>query len=188
VDSVREEVSFPLLGKHNIINALAAAATALQSGITPSEIASSLSHITPADKRGETLHLAGAVIINDCYNSNPTALKAMMDVLGTMQAKRRILVAGEMLELGPTGAELHRESGSHAKGKADLVIGVRGLAAHIVEGAKGVGIEARFVESPEQAGEMLAQELRPDDAVLLKASRGVRLERALETLRTKLAK
>src|SRR5882757_1784837 len=118
IDSIREEVTLPLLGKHNILNALAASATALENGLLPSEIALALTEIAPSDKRGETLHLAGAVIINDCYNSNPTALKAMMDVLQKMPAKRRILVAGEMLELGPAGVDLHRECGAYSKGKA----------------------------------------------------------------------
>jgi UDP-N-acetylmuramoyl-tripeptide--D-alanyl-D-alanine ligase len=188
IDSIREEVTLPLLGKHNILNALAASATALENGLRPSEIALALAEITPSDKRGETLHLAGAVIINDCYNSNPTALKAMMDVLQKMPAKRRVLVAGEMLELGPAGADLHRVCGAYAKGRADLVIGVRGLAKHIVEAAQQEGVEARFVDTPEQAGEILSEELREGDAVLMKASRGVKLERALETLRTKLTK
>jgi UDP-N-acetylmuramoyl-tripeptide--D-alanyl-D-alanine ligase len=186
IDSVREEVSLPLLGKHNITNALAAAATALEHGVRPSEISAALAEIKPSDKRGETIHLADAVIINDCYNSNPTALKAMMDVLRGMPAKRRIIVAGEMLELGTAGAGLHRECGIYAKDKADLIIGVRGLAKHIVEAAQENEMEARFVDTPEQAGEILAEELRADDAVLLKASRGVKLERALETLRAKL--
>ncbi|MCU1285345.1 MAG: UDP-N-acetylmuramoyl-tripeptide--D-alanyl-D-alanine ligase [Acidobacteriales bacterium] len=186
IDSIREEVSFPLLGKHNILNALAAAATALENGIKPSAIAKALADLKPSDKRGETIHLAGAVIINDCYNSNPTALKAMMDVLSQMPAKRRIVVAGEMLELGNTGAELHRETGIYAKGKADILIGVRGLAKEIVQGASEQGINARFVETPAEAGELLANELHPGDVVLMKASRGVKLETALQVLRQKL--
>jgi UDP-N-acetylmuramoyl-tripeptide--D-alanyl-D-alanine ligase len=81
---------------------------------------------------------------------------------------------------------LHRESGRHAaEKKIDLVIGVRGMARAVAEAACGAGTQAQFVETPEQAGEWLAQNLRPGDAVLLKASRGVRLERALEMLQEK---
>jgi UDP-N-acetylmuramoyl-tripeptide--D-alanyl-D-alanine ligase len=178
----QQPVEFPLYGNHNVTNALAAAAAALQSGMTLSEIAAGLSTAKPADKRGETLHVRGATIINDCYNSNPAALKAMMDVLGAMNAKRRIVVAGEMLELGSTGAELHRECGVYAKGKADWVIGVRGLAKHIVEGARSVGVKAEFVETPQQTADILAKELQSGDVVLMKASRGVRLETAVEAL------
>jgi UDP-N-acetylmuramoyl-tripeptide--D-alanyl-D-alanine ligase len=181
--SVEEPVTFPLVGEHNIYNALAAAAAAIERGLTPSQAAVALSSIAPPDKRGQVLQIGGATIINDCYNSNPRALAAMVDTLASMKAQRRILVVGEMLELGPTAEALHRESGKHAaEKKIDLVIGVRGMARAVAEAACGAGTQAQFVETPEQAGEWLAHNLRPGDAVLLKASRGVKLERALEGL------
>jgi UDP-N-acetylmuramoyl-tripeptide--D-alanyl-D-alanine ligase len=181
--SLREPVIFPLVGEHNISNALAAAAAAMDRGITPSQAAAALSSIRPPEKRGQILEIRGATIINDCYNSNPRALAAMVDTLASMKAERRILVAGEMLELGATAEALHRESGLHAaEKKIDLVIGVRGLARSLAEAACGAGTQAQFVETAEQAGEWLARNLRPGDAVLLKASRGVKLERALEML------
>jgi len=183
VGSVGEPVTFPLVGEHNIYNALAAAAAAMERGLTPSQAAVALSGIAPPDKRGQVLQIGGATIINDCYNSNPRALEAMIDTLASMRAERRILVVGEMLELGPTAEALHRESGKHAaEKKIDLVIGVRGMARAVAEAACGAGTQAQFVETPEQAGEWLAHNLRPGDAVLLKASRGVKLERALEGL------
>jgi UDP-N-acetylmuramoyl-tripeptide--D-alanyl-D-alanine ligase len=114
------------------------------------------------------------------------ALNAMIDTLASMKATRRVLVAGEMLELGPAAEALHRDSGRHAaEKKIDVVIGVRGLAQALAEGACGAGVQAQFLETPEQAGDWLARELRPGDAVLLKASRGVKLERALEVLKEK---
>jgi UDP-N-acetylmuramoyl-tripeptide--D-alanyl-D-alanine ligase len=186
VGSVGEPVTFPLVGEHNIYNALAAAAAAMERGISPSQAAAALSSIAPPDKRGQVLHLNGATIINDCYNSNPRALEAMIDTLASMKAERRILVVGEMLELGPTAEDLHRECGKHAaEKKIDMVIGVRGIARAVAEAACGSGTQAQFVETPEQAGEWLARNLRPGDAVLLKASRGVKLERALEMLQDK---
>jgi UDP-N-acetylmuramoyl-tripeptide--D-alanyl-D-alanine ligase len=183
VGSVGEPVTFPLVGEHNIYNALAAAAAAMERGVPPSEAAEALSSIAPPDKRGQVLTLRGATIINDCYNSNPRALEAMIDTLASMKAERRILVVGEMLELGPTAETLHRESGKHAaEKKIDVVIGVRGMARAVAEAACGAGTQSQFVETPEQAGEWLARNLRPGDAVLLKASRGVKLERALDML------
>lgn len=183
VEGIREPVTLPLLGEHNVYNALAATAAALEKGISPSQAAAALASIQAADKRGQLLELNGATIINDCYNSNPKALLAMIDTLSSMPAQRRILVAGEMLELGDTGEKLHSDAGRHAaEKKIDLVIGVRGLAKVLVEGASAGGAKAQFVETPEEAGDLLAKELRPGDAVLLKASRGVRLERALERL------
>ena len=110
----------------------------------------------------------------------------MVDALSAMNAGRRIVVAGEMLELGPAGADMHRESGRHiSEKKIDLLIGVRGLAQALVDGAKQSGTRAEFVTTPEEAGEWLARETRDGDVVLLKASRGVKLERALETWQAK---
>jgi UDP-N-acetylmuramoyl-tripeptide--D-alanyl-D-alanine ligase len=184
--SVREPARLSLAGEHNIYNALAAAAAAVEHGVRPSEAAEVLATLRPSEKRGQVMELRGATIINDCYNSNPRALNAMVDTLASMKAERRILVAGEMRELGATAEDLHRESGRHAaEKKIDLVIGVGGLAQALAEAACGAGVQAQFVETPEQAGEWLAREIRPGDAVLLKASRGVKLERALEVLREK---
>ena len=172
----------PLVGEHNVFNALAAAAVGLDRGLSLEEISGALATLRPADKRGEVIEVASATVLNDCYNSNPKALNAMVDVLASLSAKRRIVVAGEMLELGPAGEELHHACGRHmAERKIDFVIGVRGLARALVESAAEGGITAKFVETPEEAGEWLAREVRPGDAVLLKASRGVRVERALET-------
>jgi UDP-N-acetylmuramoyl-tripeptide--D-alanyl-D-alanine ligase len=186
VGSVGEPVTFPLVGEHNIYNALAAAAAAMERGISPSQAAAALSSIAPPDKRGQVMHLNGATIINDCYNSNPRALEAMIDTLASMKAERRILVVGEMLELGPTAEALHRECGKYAaEKKIDMVIGVRGMARAVAEAACGSGTQAQFVETPEQAGEWLARNLRQGDAVLLKASRGVKLERAIDMLQDK---
>jgi UDP-N-acetylmuramoyl-tripeptide--D-alanyl-D-alanine ligase len=106
----------------------------------------------------------------------------MVDALAAMPAQRRIVVAGEMLELGPSGPELHRRSGRHmAERHIDWLIGVRGLAEEIVNAGRAGGMRAEFVNTPEEAGEWLARETRKGDVVLLKASRGVKLERALET-------
>ena len=183
----RERVTLPLMGIHNIYNALAGAAAGLAAGILPSEVAGALSEVKPADKRGQILELAGATIINDCYNSNPKAMISMVDALAGFNAKRRIVVAGEMLELGPSSQDLHREVGRHiAQRGIDLLVGVRGAAKALVEGAREAGAKkAKFVESPEEAAEVLANELKAGDAVLFKASRGVKLERALEALQSK---
>jgi UDP-N-acetylmuramoyl-tripeptide--D-alanyl-D-alanine ligase len=186
IEGVSEHVNLPLVGEHNIYNVLAATAAASQKGISPSQIAAALATLRPPDKRGQIIHLAGATLVNDSYNSNPKALNAMIDTLASMSACRRILIAGEMLELGSCAASLHAECGRHAaEKKIDLVIGVHGLAKALVEGASTSGVLARFVETPEEAGEWLAKELRAGDAVLLKASRGVKLERALELLQKK---
>jgi len=171
----------PLLGEHSIYNALAGVAVALQYGVTLREAVGSLVTLAAGDKRGQVLEYAGATIINDCYNSNPKALDSMVQSLTGMPAQRRIVVAGEMLELGPSGEAMHRDCGQKmASYGIDFVLGVRGLARFIVEGASAAKVAAEFVATPEDAGEWLKRSVRPGDVVLLKASRGVRLERALD--------
>jgi UDP-N-acetylmuramoyl-tripeptide--D-alanyl-D-alanine ligase len=185
-DGVRQAVQSPLLGRHNVYNVLAAAAIALEHGITPSEIAAALPSLQAADKRGQVVQVGNIAVLYDCYNSSPKALMAAVDTLAAMPAGRRVVVAGEMLELGATGEELHRECGRHiAASKVDFLLGVRGLAEVMVEAAREGGMKAEFVAAPEEAGEWLARESREGDVVLLKASRGVKLEKALEKWKQK---
>jgi UDP-N-acetylmuramoyl-tripeptide--D-alanyl-D-alanine ligase len=180
----RAQVHLRLMGMHNVLNALAAAAAGLASGIPLESCAAALNELAAGEKRGQSEVIFGATVINDCYNSNPAALRAMVDTLATVPAERRIVVAGEMLELGPDAAAQHGDCGRYmAKQGVAQVIGVRGLAKEIAAGAAAAGAPASFVDAPEEAGEWLAANLRPGDVVLLKASRGVRLERALEVLR-----
>ncbi len=180
-DGQQAAATLPLLGEHSIYNALAAVAVGLQYGISVAEAAESLATLSAGDKRGEILSYAGATIINDCYNSNPKALDSMVRSLAQLPAQRRIVVAGEMLELGPAAEAMHREAGRHmANCGIDVLLGVRGLAKAMVEGGSAAGMRAEFVDTPEEAAEWLGREITSGDVVLLKASRGVRLERALE--------
>lgn len=179
----RCELRLRLLGEHNVLNALAAIAAGVEAGIPLADCCAVLAELGPGDKRGQVLTIRGATVINDCYNSNPGALKAMIAVLAGMPARRQILVAGEMLELGPESAALHGACGrAAAEAGIDVVVGVRGQAREIVAAARAGGSEALFVETPVEAGAWLREHLREGDAALLKASRGVRLERALEGL------
>jgi UDP-N-acetylmuramoyl-tripeptide--D-alanyl-D-alanine ligase len=178
----REHATLLLVGTHNVHNALAAVAVALEHGFGLEEAVATLGTLVPADQRGQVVRVGNITVINDCYNSNPKALAAMVDALATMPARRRIVVAGEMLELGPLGAEMHRESGMHISRKGiNVLIGVRGLAQEMVNAVKASSISAQFVATPEEAGEWLRQNARDGDVVLMKASRGVKLEKALET-------
>jgi UDP-N-acetylmuramoyl-tripeptide--D-alanyl-D-alanine ligase len=177
----RAHVRLPLVGRHNVYNTLAAIAVSVTQGISLKQAAEALATLMPSDKRGQVIEIGGATVVNDCYNSNPKALQSMVDALLAMPARRHIVVAGEMLELGSAGEELHRESGCYmAEHGVTKLIGVRGLALPMVDAAKQAGLSAEFVESPEEAGVWLAANAGRGDAVLLKASRGVKLEKALE--------
>jgi UDP-N-acetylmuramoyl-tripeptide--D-alanyl-D-alanine ligase len=170
-----------LMGRHNVLNALAAIAVGRKADIPLKDCCAALEQLRPTEKRGDIVTFNGATLINDSYNSNPRALESMVEALRKTKAKRRIVVAGEMLELGPEGPALHRTCGEAMTG-IDHVLGVRGLAASLVEGAKSKDIPADFVETPEAAATWLRTNLRKGDVVLLKASRGVKLENALKAL------
>ena len=174
------KVTLNLLGRHNVSNALAAIAVGVKARMPLAQCAAALASMRAPEKRGTIIKWRGAILINDCYNSNPAALDAMVDALLAIPARRHIVVAGEMLELGPAGADLHKACGLRMRESGvDLVLGVRGLAAELV---LGFGERATFVEDVQAAGAWLAANSLPGDAVLLKASRGVRLEGALESL------
>ncbi len=176
----RASVQLRMLGRHNVPNALAAIATGLRSGMALGECAAAVGEMRAGDKRGEVVEWRGATLINDCYNSNPRALDAMVDALMAMPGDRHIVVAGEMLELGPEGEALHAACGRRmAERDVTMVVGVRGLAESIVKAARAGGVDAVFVTDAEAAGKWLQTNVQAGDALLLKASRGVRLERAL---------
>ncbi|HEY1241101.1 MAG TPA: UDP-N-acetylmuramoyl-tripeptide--D-alanyl-D-alanine ligase [Bryobacteraceae bacterium] len=181
-----EEFETTLAGRHGIMNLLAAIAVARVLGIAPAKLTGAVRSFTAGKMRGERMDWNGIAIWNDCYNSNPEAARAMLDVLSQTPAERRIAVLGEMLELGHASEELHRQVGRYAAEKGiDFLIGVRGFARAMINAAVGAGIPesaAIFFEDAGEAGAALREMARPGDAILLKGSRGVRVERVLERL------
>lgn len=176
----KAEVNLELAGRHNISNALAAAAVATCFAIGPDQIAAGLGSVVPPDKRGQVLSFAdGFEVIDDSYNSNPRSLVSMVRSLaaGGTHAQRLIVIAGEMLELGPDAAQLHFETGEEiARAGIHELWGVRGLAADINRGATAAGLSAdavKFFENSAAAAEALVAEIRAGDLILVKGSRGV---------------
>jgi UDP-N-acetylmuramoyl-tripeptide--D-alanyl-D-alanine ligase len=167
-----------LTGRHGVANLLAAIAVASEFGIAPECLREPVRTFAVGKMRGERIERDGLVIWNDCYNSNPEAARSMIDVLRDTPAARRIAVLGEMLELGEASESLHRELGEYSKAQGiDLVIAVHGAAKALAQAAGG-----EFFETPEAAGDYLRSIARAGDAVLIKGSRGVHTERALEKL------
>ena len=187
----RASLALALPGRHSVENALAALAAASVWGIGAAEAANVLRNIRVGEMRGRLLPFAaGFALINDSYNSNPVALGAMIDLLTkTGKYQRRILAAGEMLELGPDSPRLHREAGRYAASqRLDCVVAVQGSAVQIVEGAVGAGMpasQAHFFADSSAAAEFFVGFVRPGDLVLVKGSRGVKMERIVEALRAK---
>jgi len=184
---VRLELNVP--GRHAIANALAALAAASVWGIGAAEAQNVFRALRAPAMRGELLRFStGAALINDSYNSSPAALQAMTELLAaTPNFRRRILAAGEMRELGTASPELHREAGQFATktGKIDWIIGVAGDAAQIVEGAVAAGLpraHTKFFATPQEAAEFLAGFIITGDLLLVKGSRGVKMEQIVEKL------
>ena len=185
----RARLKLPLIGRHNVMNAVAALAAASVWGIGADDALGVFPHLQPADKRGEVVKFAeGFTVINDSYNSSPTALNALAELLAaTPGFSRRILAAGEMRELGDSAPELHCECGRFVAGlrKIDWIIGVQGPAEEFVKAAVAAGHpaeRAKFFQNSGEAGEFLAQFIKPNDLLLLKGSRGVKMEKILEAI------
>lgn len=184
-------VRLALMGRHNVRNALAAMAAASLFGLGVAEARALFPQLTALAMRGELVRFEpGFAVINDCYNSNPLALASMIETLwSTPGFRRRILVAGEMKELGPSSAALHRRAGEQAaRAGIDIVIGVVGDAREIVAGAEASGMppeRARFFAEKAEAADYLAGILQAGDLALLKGSRGVAMETILEALAAK---
>jgi len=182
IEGEKHDVALPLAGVHFVENFLAAAATALTLGLRVEAILEAAASLAPARHRGELLRLGqGVLLLDDCYNSNPVALDAALAALQLAGGRRRVAVLGDMLELGPGAPAMHRTAGERAAEKAQLVVGVGPLAAELVEGASSHA-ETRHYGDAEIAAAALPLLVHAGDAVLVKGSRGVRLERVVEAL------
>jgi UDP-N-acetylmuramoyl-tripeptide--D-alanyl-D-alanine ligase len=187
--SGRARIELPLIGRHNVMNALAALAAASVWGIGAAEAKSVFPSLVPADKRGEVVRFQdGLTVINDSYNSSPTALNAVAELLATTPGyRRRILAAGEMRELGALAPDLHLECGKFIAGlkKIDWIVGVQGHAKELIDGAMGAGhpVErTRVFDNSEDAAAYLAEFVTGGDLLLLKGSRGVKMEKILDAI------
>ena len=187
--AARARLELPLIGRHNVMNAVAALAAASVWGIGADDAQRVFPQLQPADKRGEVVKFQeGFTVINDSYNSSPTALNALAELLAaTPGFARRILAAGEMRELGDSAPELHRECGRFVAGlrKIDWIVGVQGPAEEFVRAAVAAGHpaeRAKVFQNSTEAGEFLAGFIKPNDLLLLKGSRGVKMEKILEAI------
>ncbi len=172
-----------MTGRHSVSNILAGIASAGLYGIQPRQLVEKVWKLSPGKMRGERLEIRGILLYNDCYNSNPDAVRAMLDLLKQTPARRRIAVLGEMLELGRWAEPLHRATGQYAAEQGiDVLVGIRGAACCTLDAATRAGLRADaafFFEDPAEAGKFLRTFAREGDAILFKGSRGVHVERAV---------
>lgn len=181
-------------GEHNVINALAAGAVGSILGLSGGVIAQGLSHFRPASMRSQVLVNQGVKLIVDCYNANPASMKAALQLLAQTGAKRKkIAVLGDMLELGPNTDQMHEEVGEFlARQGIDVLVACGVLGRSLAKGAKQAGLDqSRILEVPDARAAAAAVKtvVKPGDAVLIKASRGMKLEQVVDALqRTKRTK
>lgn len=181
-------ISMTLSGRHNILNRLAATAACLAEGMSFEQLLQDRKGFRVGKHRGVVLRFQhGFTIIDDSYNSNPRALQCMLDVMNnTSDAHRRIVVAGEMLELGSASSEWHYNCGKMlASHGVDFLIGVQGDARFLLSGAGDAGLESArmaYAESVAAAEQILKAQIRSGDLVLVKGSRGVGLDGLVERM------
>ncbi len=181
------DVHFSLNGRHNIMNALAASAVGHVFGMSGLDIARALGTVELPPQRGEILRFKmGFTVVNDSYNSNPDALLSMVKTIvdGGGDAKRKIVVAGEMRELGNDAANIHEETGRKiAASGIDGIFGIEGFAADLIRGARANGLSSvKFYKNSDVAAEEFIGEVRSGDLILVKGSRGVKTEKVIEKL------
>jgi UDP-N-acetylmuramoyl-tripeptide--D-alanyl-D-alanine ligase len=184
-DGEELDVWLPLLGRQNVANALAAAAAAQAAGASVDDIGAGLARAAPV--RGRLRAVAGrsgAALIDDSYNANPGSVRAALEHLASLGG-RRILVLGNMAELGPTASELHREVGEYARGRCDLLLAIGELAA---EAAAAFGSAGLVMADIEAAAAVLVPLLGGDVTVLIKGSRVMGLDRLVSMLEPEPAK
>ncbi len=179
-------VHLPVPGVHNVYNALAALAAGQELGIDVQELIRGIASYSPGNMRLNIIKADGITVINDAYNASPQSVKAAIDVLDELEADRRIAVLGDMLELGDWSVDAHLETGRNAAGSmTDIIITVGDAAADIARGAVEAGFPpecAVMTGSNDQALDYLRSIVVKGDAILVKGSRGMKMEEIVNGL------
>lgn len=178
-----QKVTIPTVGIHNVYDALAAFSVGLELSIEPQRIAEALSEYEPSGMRQRIKSVNGITVIEDCYNASPDSQRAALNVISSMAAERKIAVLGDMLELGEYSNKAHREVGEYAAEKnIDLLLCYGKEAKNIADSAKSKGVNVKHFTDKSALFTELLKELKSGDAVLFKASRGMKLEEVIEML------
>ncbi len=178
-------VELPVPGRHMVANALIALAAADAAGVKLEEAAGAMRGAALPGGRSEIVELGGVTVINDCYNANPASLRAALDLLSAIRgARRAVVVVGTMRELGSESARLHREAAEQVvAARPDLIVAIGEFAAAFERQRGRIGKKKLITgAAPADVADRLRQRLQPGDVLLLKASRGVALERIIPLL------
>lgn len=182
-DGAEQAVVVPTVGTHNVYDALAAFSVGLQAGVSPQDIADGLKNYTPSGMRQRIKEVNGIKVIEDCYNASPDSQKAALNVLSKHKNGKNVAVLGDMLELGAYSAKAHTEIGKYTENKnIDVLYTFGTQAKYIAEGAKGFVPEIKSFTNKDELTKELLSVLSCGDAVLFKASRGMKLEEVIMSL------
>lgn len=178
------EIKLPAIGRHNVLNAAAAFAVGMQLGISPKLAADALAEYTPSGMRQKIVTKSGKTVVEDCYNASPDSIKASLSAFSSMKISgKRIAVLGDMLELGDYSETAHRSCGGYvADNKIDILFAYGTEAAYYVDEAKKKGIETMLFRDKKELTDKLFEIVNEGDAVLFKASRGMKLEEVINEL------
>ena len=174
-------VNIPAMGRHNVANALAAYCAATRLGCDPRGVIKGLSNFEQTGRRQKVVDSEGVTVIEDCYNANPDSMKAALAMFKDFPCKRRFALLGDMLELGDISRAAHEEVGRQAvENKVDYLVTYGEQAKRIAVVAAAKGLPTLHADTYAQAAETLLNKMQPGDALLVKASRGMALEKVLE--------
>ena len=174
-------VKIPAMGRHNVANALAAYCAATRLGLDARRVIAGLADFEQTGMRQKVVHVRGVDVIEDCYNANPDSMKAALAMFREYPCKRRFALLGDMLELGDISRAAHEEVGRQAvENKVDYLVTYGEQAKRIAVVAAAKGLPTLHADTYAQAAETLLQKMQPGDALLVKASRGMALEKVLE--------
>ena len=174
-------VHIPAMGRHNVANALAAYCAATRLGLNARKVLRGISSFEQTGMRQKIVHSNGVDVIEDCYNANPDSMKAALAMFREYPCKRRFALLGDMLELGDISRAAHEEVGRQAvENKVDYLVTYGEQARRIAVVAAAKGLPTLHADTYAQAAETLLNKMQPGDALLVKASRGMALEKVLE--------
>ena len=174
-------VKIPAMGRHNVANALAAYCAATRLGLNARRVIAGLADFEQTGMRQKVVHVRGVDVIEDCYNANPDSMKAALAMFREYPCKRRFALLGDMLELGDISRAAHEEVGRQAvENKVDYLVTYGEQAKRIAVVAAAKGLPTLHADTYAQAAETLLNKMQPGDALLVKASRGMALEKVLE--------
>lgn len=184
---LEEAVDFviPTIGEHNVSNGLSALGVCKVLGLDLKKSAEGLAKYQPSKYRMEKLEIGDKLIINDCYNANPYSMKASISTLDHVEAKRRVAIIADMLELGEESGRYHFEIGEILPDYVDVIVAIGKDAKHYIEGAVSKGFakdRTYYFENNSAAVQEVNKIVQAGDAVLIKGSRGMRLEEVADSI------